>query len=108
MFEVVIVSPIFEGKRLLARHKLVNEALKEEISKVHAFTQVNKIITIIIIIINTRANKENRLDFNQLYKLCRNRIHLLNGKRSKQSNNNNKSNNIMISSNNKHIINNPM
>ncbi|KAK4517831.1 Isocitrate dehydrogenase [NADP], mitochondrial precursor (Oxalosuccinate decarboxylase) [Mucor velutinosus] len=39
MFEVVIVSPIFEGKRLLARHKLVNEALKEEISKVHAFTQ---------------------------------------------------------------------
>ncbi|KAI9476255.1 MAG: bola protein [Benjaminiella poitrasii] len=39
MFEVVIVSPIFEGKRLLARHKTVNEALKEEISKVHAFTQ---------------------------------------------------------------------
>jgi flagellar basal body L-ring protein FlgH len=106
MFEVIIVSPIFEGKRLLARHKLVNEALKEEISKVHAFTQVNKIITIIII--NTRANRENRLDFNQLNKLRRNRIHLLNGKRSKQSNNNNKSNSIMISSNNKHIINNPM
>lgn len=41
MFEVVIVSPVFEGKRLLARHKLVNEALKEEISKVHAFTQVS-------------------------------------------------------------------
>ncbi|KAI8875247.1 bola-like protein [Backusella circina FSU 941] len=39
MFEVVIVSPLFEGKRLLARHKLVNEALKDEISKVHAFTQ---------------------------------------------------------------------
>ncbi|KAI8087593.1 bola protein [Gilbertella persicaria] len=39
MFEVIIVSPVFEGKRLLARHKLVNEALKEEISKVHAFTQ---------------------------------------------------------------------
>lgn len=42
MFEVVIVSSAFEGKRLLARHKLVNEALKEEISKVHAFTQVNE------------------------------------------------------------------
>ncbi|KAG1103877.1 hypothetical protein G6F42_017168 [Rhizopus arrhizus] len=42
MFEVVIVSPVFEGKRLLARHKLVNEALKEEISKVHAFTQVRR------------------------------------------------------------------
>ncbi|KAG1444423.1 hypothetical protein G6F56_010303 [Rhizopus delemar] len=39
MFEVIIVSSEFEGKRLLARHKLVNEALKEEISKVHAFTQ---------------------------------------------------------------------
>ncbi|KAI8992414.1 bola protein [Pilobolus umbonatus] len=39
MFEVTIVSPLFEGKRLLARHKLVNEALKEEISKIHAFTQ---------------------------------------------------------------------
>lgn len=42
MFEVIIVSSAFEGKRLLARHKLVNEALKEEISKVHAFTQVNE------------------------------------------------------------------
>ncbi|CAO3627184.1 unnamed protein product [Mucor hiemalis] len=39
MFEVTIVSPLFEGKRLLARHKLVNELLKEEINKVHAFTQ---------------------------------------------------------------------
>lgn len=42
MFEVIIVSPVFEGKGRLARHKLVNEALKEEISKVHAFTQVEK------------------------------------------------------------------
>lgn len=41
MFEVVIVSSIFEGKGRLARHKLVNESLKEEISKVHAFTQVS-------------------------------------------------------------------
>lgn len=40
MFEVIIVSPIFEGKGRLVRHKLVNETLKEEISKVHAFTQV--------------------------------------------------------------------
>ncbi|KAI8089398.1 bola protein [Halteromyces radiatus] len=39
MFEVVIVSPAFEGLRLLTRHKLVNEKLKEEISKVHAFSQ---------------------------------------------------------------------
>lgn len=43
MFEVVIVSPQFRDKRLLARHRLVNEALKEEISKVHAFSQVRQI-----------------------------------------------------------------
>ncbi|CAO3638773.1 unnamed protein product [Cunninghamella echinulata] len=39
MFEVIIVSPVFRDFRLLARHKLVNEKLKEEISKVHAFSQ---------------------------------------------------------------------
>ncbi|KAL1928398.1 hypothetical protein VTP01DRAFT_2754 [Rhizomucor pusillus] len=39
MFEVVIVSPLFREKRTLARHRLVNETLKEEISKVHAFSQ---------------------------------------------------------------------
>ncbi|KAI8064661.1 bola protein [Gongronella butleri] len=39
MFEVVIVSPLFKDLRLLARHKLVNEKLKEEISAVHAFSQ---------------------------------------------------------------------
>ncbi|KAL0079840.1 bola protein [Phycomyces blakesleeanus] len=39
MYEVVIVSPLFREKRLLARHKLVNEKLKDEISKVHAFSQ---------------------------------------------------------------------
>ncbi|KAI9278774.1 bola protein [Phascolomyces articulosus] len=39
MFEVIIVSPIFKDKKLLARHRLVNETLKEEISKVHAFSQ---------------------------------------------------------------------
>ncbi|ORZ05758.1 bola protein [Absidia repens] len=39
MFEVIIVSPAFSGLRLLARHKLVNEKLKDEISKVHAFSQ---------------------------------------------------------------------
>lgn len=41
MFEVIIVSPIFRDLRLLARHKLVNEKLKDEISKVHAFSQVS-------------------------------------------------------------------
>jgi stress-induced morphogen len=39
-FEVVIVSDLFENKTLLQRHRLVNEALKEEISRMHAFSQV--------------------------------------------------------------------
>ncbi|ORZ00656.1 bola protein [Syncephalastrum racemosum] len=39
MFDVLIVSPVFQDKKLLARHRLVNETLKEEIDKVHAFSQ---------------------------------------------------------------------
>ncbi|KAI8582244.1 hypothetical protein K450DRAFT_228050 [Umbelopsis ramanniana AG] len=39
MFEVVIVSSLFKDKRTLARHRLVNDTLKDEISKVHAFSQ---------------------------------------------------------------------
>ena len=37
--EVVIVSPLFEGKGLLQRHRLVNEALSDEIAQLHAFSQ---------------------------------------------------------------------
>eukprot|EP00899_Mesostigma_viride_P015611 jgi/Mesvir1/24050/Mv10783-RA.1 len=32
-FDVAIASPLFEGKRLLQRHQLINEALKEEIAQ---------------------------------------------------------------------------
>lgn len=32
-------SPEFQGKTTLARHRLVNNTLKEEIAKVHAWTQ---------------------------------------------------------------------
>ncbi|CAO3681518.1 unnamed protein product [Umbelopsis vinacea] len=39
MFEVIIVSNLFKDKRTLARHRLVNDTLKDEISKVHAFSQ---------------------------------------------------------------------
>lgn len=39
MFEAIIVSPHFKGKTTLMRHRLVNNALKEEIAKVHAWTQ---------------------------------------------------------------------
>ena len=39
MFESVIVSPTFQGKTGLARHRLANTALKEEIASVHAWSQ---------------------------------------------------------------------
>ena len=37
-FEAIIVSPVFEKKTTLARHRLVNGALKEEIAAIHAWT----------------------------------------------------------------------
>lgn len=37
-FNAIIVSPDFEGKSLLQRHRLVNGALKEEIAAIHAWT----------------------------------------------------------------------
>ena len=36
---VVVVSPRFEGVALLQRHRMVNEALSEEIAQLHAFSQ---------------------------------------------------------------------
>ncbi|KAH9021098.1 bola-like protein [Lactarius deliciosus] len=40
-FSVLIISKVdFEGKTTLARHKMVNEALKTQIAQIHAFTQV--------------------------------------------------------------------
>ncbi|EOD49879.1 BolA protein [Neofusicoccum parvum] len=38
MFEAVIVSQQFEKKTTLARHRLVNAALKEQIAAIHAWT----------------------------------------------------------------------
>ncbi|KAJ3300373.1 hypothetical protein HK104_001336 [Borealophlyctis nickersoniae] len=38
-FEVIIVSKLFERKPTLQRHRLVNDAAKEEISQIHAFSQ---------------------------------------------------------------------
>lgn len=37
-FDAVIVSTLFEGKRLIERHRLVNASIAEEMSKIHAFT----------------------------------------------------------------------
>ncbi|SCZ94078.1 BZ3500_MvSof-1268-A1-R1_Chr6-1g08406 [Microbotryum saponariae] len=38
-YEVLIVSPSFEGKTTLKRHREVNEKLKSAIAELHAFTQ---------------------------------------------------------------------
>ena len=37
-FNAIIVSTLFEKKNSLARHRLVNSALKEEIAAIHAWT----------------------------------------------------------------------
>jgi stress-induced morphogen len=39
-YDVVIVSSVFEGKTLLQKHRLVNDAAKTEIAQLHAFSQV--------------------------------------------------------------------
>ncbi|XP_037088494.1 bolA-like protein 2 [Pollicipes pollicipes] len=38
-FSVVVVSKQFEGKPLLARHRLVNSLLSKELKEIHAFSQ---------------------------------------------------------------------
>ncbi|MCG7499494.1 transcriptional regulator BolA [Vibrio sp. Of7-15] len=44
-FKVIVVSELFEGKRLLARHRLVNTALADELSNmihalaIHTYTE---------------------------------------------------------------------
>ncbi|EIN05825.1 bola-like protein [Punctularia strigosozonata HHB-11173 SS5] len=39
-YSVVVVSEAFEGKTTLARHRFINELLKNEIALMHAFSQV--------------------------------------------------------------------
>ncbi|XP_067884182.1 bolA-like protein 2 [Heterodontus francisci] len=38
-FRVLVVSPKFENKSLLQRHRLVNECLSEEMKQMHALEQ---------------------------------------------------------------------
>ncbi|CAI6334623.1 unnamed protein product [Periconia digitata] len=38
MYEAIIVSPQFAKKTTLARHRLVNTSLKDEIAAIHAWT----------------------------------------------------------------------
>ncbi|BDA47018.1 probable BolA-like protein 2 [Coccomyxa sp. Obi] len=37
-FDVAVVSEQFEGKRLLERHRLINNALSEEMKEIHALS----------------------------------------------------------------------
>ena len=37
-FQVIIEADAFEGQSILKRHRLVNDILKDEISKIHAFS----------------------------------------------------------------------
>ncbi|KAL4715301.1 hypothetical protein ACJJTC_010871 [Scirpophaga incertulas] len=38
-FTILVVSDKFQGKPLLARHRLVNSVLQEELRSIHALTQ---------------------------------------------------------------------
>ncbi|CAF93872.1 unnamed protein product, partial [Tetraodon nigroviridis] len=38
-FKVLVVSPQFNGKSLLQRHRMVNTCLAEELKEIHAFEQ---------------------------------------------------------------------
>ncbi|EKM76241.1 hypothetical protein AGABI1DRAFT_115982 [Agaricus bisporus var. burnettii JB137-S8] len=38
-YSVLLVSEDFEGKSTLQRHRLINDALKDEIAHMHAFSQ---------------------------------------------------------------------
>ncbi|ESK85631.1 bola-like protein [Moniliophthora roreri MCA 2997] len=38
-YAIVLVSEVFEGKNTLARHRFVNELLKDQIAQMHAFSQ---------------------------------------------------------------------
>ncbi|KAF5353294.1 hypothetical protein D9756_008117 [Leucocoprinus leucothites] len=38
-YSILLVSDDFEGKSTLQRHRQINEALKEEIAQMHAFSQ---------------------------------------------------------------------
>ncbi|KAK7030691.1 bola protein [Favolaschia claudopus] len=39
-YAIILVSEDFEGKSTLVRHRWINQLLKEEISQMHAFSQV--------------------------------------------------------------------
>ena len=43
MFNIVVESPIFKGKTLVAQHKFVTQILKKEIKEMHGLTLTTKV-----------------------------------------------------------------
>jgi len=42
MYEIAIVSKLFEGKSLLQQHRMVNELLSAELKTMHGLTLITK------------------------------------------------------------------
>jgi stress-induced morphogen len=38
MFEIIVISPLFDGIPLLERHRLVNSKIEEELKNIHALS----------------------------------------------------------------------
>ncbi|KDR74117.1 hypothetical protein GALMADRAFT_124399 [Galerina marginata CBS 339.88] len=38
-YAIILVSEVFQGKTTLARHRMINELLKDQIAQMHAFSQ---------------------------------------------------------------------
>ncbi|KXN86684.1 hypothetical protein AN958_09768 [Leucoagaricus sp. SymC.cos] len=43
-YSILLVSDDFEGKTTLQKHRLINEALKEEITQMHAISLVRSVL----------------------------------------------------------------
>jgi len=43
-FQVSIAADAFEGKKLIEKHRMVNDALKEELKTIHALS-IKKVVT---------------------------------------------------------------
>jgi stress-induced morphogen len=42
-FKVEVTSPCFEGKSLVQQHRMVHDALRQEIAEIHGITVVSKV-----------------------------------------------------------------
>lgn len=42
MFSISVVSPLFEGKKLIEQHRMVKDTIKAEIGEMHGLTVQTK------------------------------------------------------------------